>query len=217
MPAAASPSSSVFGPAADADHDPVGLDRLAVREDGPQRPARRGRLDALEAGRDDEPDAPLLELAGDEGGDLVVLAEEGPVGLLDDDDLGAEGAEDEGHLAADDPGPDDEKAGRNGVEGRQLVGGDDGLPVEGQAGQDDGPGARGDDRPGRLDDAGRAVGEADLDLARALERGRPRSACAMAFLRRSVARTPSSHIVVLWRLVEDGLVVGPGVLDDGTP
>ena len=107
-------------PASDSDHDSVGLNRLAAGEMGPDAPFG-GDLDLFEASLNQEPDAPFLELPGDQGGNIVVLAEKGTPRLLDDDDLGAEGPEHEGHLASDDSGADDEEEAGDGVHDRQVV------------------------------------------------------------------------------------------------
>ncbi len=188
---------------------------LAALEDGPDRSfGRCVPLDPLQAGFENEADAPLLELSGDEGGHIVVQAKEGPFPLFDDDDFGAERAENEGHLAADDAGPDDEQAPGDGVHGRELVGGEDDFSVERQIGQGHGPGSRGDDRPGRVDDRRRTVGKQDLEHTRSLERGRAGQGGdgVLAEKRRQDAELAQRRLMAA---VEDRLVVGPGVLDDG--
>src|SRR4030042_1526153 len=113
-------SLALVRPAAVSDQASVVLYRLAAGEMGPDAPFG-GDLDLFEASLNQEPDAPFLELPGDQGGNIVVLAEKGTPRLLDDDDLGAEGPEHEGHLASDDSGADDEEEAGDGVHDRQVV------------------------------------------------------------------------------------------------
>ena len=87
----------------------------------------------------------LLEFPGDEGGDVVVLAPQGPLHLLDQDDLGAQRPEYERHLTADDARPDDQEPGRDRVERRQVVRREDGPAVELETGDLDRPRSGGDD------------------------------------------------------------------------
>ena len=76
-----------------------------------------------------------LQLLFDRGDDVLVLAEKGVAGFLDQGHLRAEGAENEGVFAADNTRPDDDDPARTFGQGDDFIGGDDRRPVDGQGGK----------------------------------------------------------------------------------
>ena len=148
-PVPSSPRSSRQRAAADRHDDRVDVDRLRPRRTAPWCRRRRGLVAVdLDAGAD--VDAPLLERAHDDVGDVVVAAGQDLGQRLEDRDLGAEVGHDRGELAADGAAADDDRATTAAVEHQHLVGGHDEAAVDLEAGDRAGHRARREDHVGRL-------------------------------------------------------------------